>query len=287
MTDGTDNSLEALFNNPIESQVDEAEGEAYEAPPAEVEQPEIQDDTGEISAPPVEKQGDPIAAFKAKALDEGRKRQAAELRIQQLEAERNQWMQSQSQNQQKPAPEVKAPTTPDQFDTYEGYLSAIADERATAKANEIFEKYAKTQEEQQQKYQLDTQTAKDVSSMAQVGSEKYPDFAQVVGNQGVQITDHMMNSLLAIDNGHDVAYQLGMNPQVSAQIANLPPSSQARAIGEIARNMRASSEVPKPTPVVQPVIPKTLTQTRSASGQYTGKPWTGPTALDQVFSKKY
>lgn len=282
MTDGTEQSLEQMFNSPtVEDSVDSHE--EHEVPQEPIEQEHKQEDTGVEAVPPTAKQGDPLAAFKAKALDENRKRQAAELRVQQLEAERNQWLQSQ---QPKAVQEPKAQITPDQFNTYEDYLAAVADERAAAKAKEIFEGYTKQQEERQQQYQIATQTAKDVSEMARVGAEKYQDFAQVVGSPDVPISEHMMNCMLAIDGGHDVAYQLGMNPNIAAHIARMPPSSQARAIGELAKSLRASSTT-TPQPVSQPVIPKTLTQTRSASGQFTNKPWAGATPLDQVFSNKY
>jgi predicted outer membrane protein len=141
----------------------------------------------------------------------------------------------------------------------------------------------------QQQQTVQRQAAEDLQDMIKAGKEKYPDFEQVVGSQHVPITEVMMTTMMAIDGGHEIAYSLGMNPAEAARIARMPPSSQAREIGKLAREIAAAaaaSAAPAVTTApVAPPLPKTLTQTRSAGGQFT-KTWTGPTPLDDIFRKK-
>jgi hypothetical protein len=301
--------LENLFNGTAEP--------SEPTPPVEVTPPEPAPQepapTGEPQppAPPAEEPEDPkVTAFKAKAIDEGKKRQRleqenAELRQRQAQVEQYLQQLAHQQRQQQQAPQQKPQgIQPQDYPTYEAYLEAVAEQKATVKAQEIWETNMRRTMEAQRQEAIQQQTAADLADMLKAGKEKYPDFEQVVANPHVPVTDTMLNAMMVIDGGHEVSYFLGQNPMEAARIANLPPSSQAREIGKLAKQITAPLQVPPvaqvapvvmppaaPAPVAAapapavPELPKTLTQTRSAGGQFT-KAWTGPTPLDEVFRKK-
>jgi hypothetical protein len=301
--------LENLFNGTAEP--------SEPTPPVEVTPPEPAPQepapTGEPQppAPPAEEPEDPkVTAFKAKAIDEGKKRQRleqenAELRQRQAQVEQYLQQLAHQQRQQQQAPQQKPQgIQPQDYPTYEAYLEAVAEQKATVKAQEIWETNMRRTMEAQRQAAIQQQTAADLADMLKAGKEKYPDFEQVVANPHVPVTDTMLNAMMVIDGGHEVSYFLGQNPMEAARIANLPPSSQAREIGKLAKQITAPLQVPPvaqvapvvmppaaPAPVAAapapavPELPKTLTQTRSAGGQFT-KAWTGPTPLDEVFRKK-
>lgn len=297
--------LENLFNGTAEPSEPTPPVEPTPPEPAPAEPAPTGEETP--PAPPAEEPEDPkVTAFKAKAIDEGKKRQRleqenAELRQQKAQFEHYLQQLAQQQRQQQQAPQQKPQgIQPQDYPTYEAYLEAVAEQKATAKAQEIWETNMRRTMEAQRQAAIQQQTAADLADMLKAGKEKYPDFEQVVANPHVQVTDTMLNAMMVIDGGHEVSYFLGQNPMEAARIANLPPSSQAREIGRLAKQITAPLQAPvapvvtppaAPAPVAAapapavPELPKTLTQTRSASGQFT-KAWTGPTPLDQVVKRK-
>lgn len=300
--------LENLFNGPSEPSEPAPIAEHNE--PAPESTPQEPEPKGEQQpAPPAEEHENPeVKAFKAKAIDEAKKRQKLEQDFAELQRKNAQYeqylrqLQAQQQRQQAPQqPQKPQALRPDQFDTYEAYLEAVAEQKASAKAQEIFETnmrkvYQAQQQQQAERQQQVTrqQTAADLAEMVKAGVDKYPDFEQVIANPNVAITDAMMNALMANPDGHEVGYFLGQNPGEAARIARMPPSSQAREIGKLAKQLAAPLPVPtaiEPPPAAQvtappvPELPKTLTQTRSAGGQFT-KTWTGPTPLDDVVKRR-
>jgi hypothetical protein len=299
-------SLENLFNGPAATN---EPATPVETPPPEPA-PNEPAPTGEPNpAPPAEEHEDPqVRAFKAKAIDEGKKRQRLEQDLaeaQRQNAEYQRYLQqlhAQQQQRQQQAPQQQAQPQelhPSQFSTYEEYLRAeakhAAKEEAKRELQEAIGQMSKAQREEQERRQqafIQQQTAADVTDMLTAGQGKYEDFQRVAAS--MPLSDPMMNAALVLDNGHDVIYHLGMNPAEAARIYQLPPSSQAREIAKIAKQIAVPLQppvaVPPPPvaavpPVVAPELPKTLTQTRSAGGQFT-KTWTGPTPLDQVVRRK-
>lgn len=72
--------------------------------------------------------------------------------------------------------------------------------------------------------------------------EKYPDYAEVAeadpAQGGPTITDAMAAAILQIDNGTDVAYHLGQNPEESLRIAQIAnPVRQFIEIGRVAERL--------------------------------------------------
>lgn len=289
--------LENLFNGPSEPSEPAPIAEHNEPAPEPTPEPEPK---GEPQpAPPAEEHEDPkVTAFKAKAIDEAKKRQKLEQDFMELQRKNAQYEQylrqlqaQQQQRQQAQQPQKPQGLQPQQFETYEAYLEAVAEQKAAAKAQEIFAENMRKAYQAQQQQVIQRQTASDLAEMVKAGVEKYADFEQVISNPNVPITDAMMTALMANPDGHEVGYFLGQNPMEAARIARMPPSSQAREIGKLAKQLAAPLPAPPVAPVVQapapvvPELPKTLTQTRSASGQFT-KAWAGPTPLDEVIKRK-
>lgn len=71
---------------------------------------------------------------------------------------------------------------------------------------------------------------------------RYKDFDAVVYRDGLPITQPMVEIMAESDMGADVAYYLGSNPHIAAQISRLPAVKAARQIGLI----EASLALPQP-----------------------------------------
>lgn len=237
-------------------------------------------DQGELQAePPAAKPQEPDHVPRAALQDERRKRQELEQRLAAYEQQLRQNAQPPVRQRQAEAPKALSPAD---FGTYEQYLEAVAEAKAEEKAAKVFETHMRKMSEAQQAAQLQQQTAEDLGDMLTAGRSKYADFDTVVGNPNVPITDIMMNTMMAIDGGHEAAYHLATNPAEAARIARMPPSTQAREVGRLAKQLAA----PAPAPVV-PTLPKTLTTTRSTDGRFAGSnAWTGPAPLTDILKGK-
>lgn len=236
--------------------------------------PQVPIDQGVTQAePPTAKPQESDHVPRAALQDERRKRQEME---QELRTLREHVMRQQQPRQAQP----EAPKTlkPEQFETYEQYMEALAESKAEAKASAVFEARLRQMSEAQQVAQVQQQTAADLGDMLTAGREKYADFDEVVANPSVPISDAMMTVMMAIDGGHEVSYHLGRNPAEAARIYRLPPSSQAREVAKLAKQLATPAPVATP-----PQLPKTLTTTRSTDGRFT-KPgaWNGPTPLNDL-----
>lgn len=68
--------------------------------------------------------------------------------------------------------------------------------------------------------------------------EKYPDYAEVAEADGLQITNAMTAGILMVENGPDVAYHLGQNPEEASRIAAIAnPNMQLIEIARIAERL--------------------------------------------------
>ena len=84
-------------------------------------------------------------------------------------------------------------------------------------------------------------------------AEKHPDFAAVVGNPTLKITQDMLSVFQDSEKGPDIAYHLGKNPDVAAKLARLPKNKMALAIGRLERDI--STPKPQPTNAPEPPTP--------------------------------
>jgi hypothetical protein len=81
---------------------------------------------------------------------------------------------------------------------------------------------------------------------------KYADFEAVALSGDVPISDIMAEAIRTSDSGADVAYYLGRNRAVAAQIARMTPIEAARAIGRIEATLtapKARTETSAPAPI--------------------------------------
>ncbi len=292
MEENTGTALESLFQDQSEAIDTET------AAPVEIEV-----DKGEPATPPVAQQTESEHVPRAALQDERRKRQEyereanehkqrnAELTRQNAEYQQHmQQLYAQQQHASQVQPQQRQGLNPEQFNTYEAYLEAVADAKAEQRVQAALQQYGQQQAEQQKQYvaqqrqqqqhqELVRQTLEDLEPTLTAGRSKYADFDAVVANDSVAISEPMMTIMMGLQGSHDIFYHLGKNPAEASRISRLAPSSQARELGKLAMS------VATPPAAVVHSIPKTLTQTRSASGQYTSKPWTGPAPLDDLFKK--
>lgn len=172
-----------------------------------------------------------------------------------------------------PAPPVDAKPTREQFDDPDLYDTALtewgeregtrkvearlAEERRTTEAATAAAKVEETRvanEAASQKIQ-DSWNEKVVTAQ-----EKYPDYMEVTmatpENGGPTISDPMVAALVEADNGPDVAYFLGQNPDESQRIAALPTvAAQMLAIGRLAERIAnpPRRRSPPPAPPIEPI----------------------------------
>lgn len=86
--------------------------------------------------------------------------------------------------------------------------------------------------------------------------EKYPDYDAVVhGNKELAITQHMAEAIRQHDNGTDIAYHLGANPQEALRIASLSPYGQLLELGVIAASLKQAPAKPPVSAAPAPIKP--------------------------------
>lgn len=139
------------------------------------------------------------------------------------------------QQQSAPAPKREA------FEDDEAFTRAqiehLADKRAA-------EKIAEHEKAQQQERVYETFQEK-----AEKATERYADFHAVVSNPMLPINESMAEFIAESDLGADVAYHLGKNPHLAAQISHLSPVKAARELARIEAELAAK---PKATPSKAP-----------------------------------
>lgn len=175
-----------------------------------------------------------------------------------LEVARKQGPQPEAQPKPASTGEPKA----DQFKSYEEYLEARAEwkaeQRVEKRLGELREK-AQRQAGQAEQEKLQSQWEKRVSEALTT----YDDFEEVALSPEVPISEPMMAAILRSPKGADVAYHLGKNHELAAQIAALDPISAAIRIGELAASL--TRPTPKKTtgapPPINPVGGRASTST--------------------------
>lgn len=156
--------------------------------------------------------------------------------------------------------------TRDQFDDPESYDDALTTWATREGERRAGEKIAAEQaaaEAKTREAEVAAQNARAQERIAElnanwiekttVAAQKYPDFKEVAeGNHTV--SNDMALAILHANNGADVAYYLGQNPEESARIATLPPVAQGLQIGMIASRLAtpaARSPRPRPLEVIE------------------------------------
>jgi len=83
-------------------------------------------------------------------------------------------------------------------------------------------------------------------------AEKAADYYDIAHNPYLDVSESMRDALIAADNGPEVLYHLGKNPQEASRIFHLPPHVQALEIGRL--DARLSMPQPKKTTSAPPPI---------------------------------
>lgn len=155
------------------------------------------------------------------------------------------------QSEAKPQPPSSGEPKADQFKSYEEYLEARAEwkaeQRVEKRLGELRDN-AQRQAGQAEQEKLQTQWEKRVSEALTT----YDDFEEVALSPEVPISEPMMAAILRSPKGADVAYHLGKNHDLAAQIAALDPIGAAIRIGELAASL--TRPTPKKTTGAPPPI---------------------------------
>lgn len=154
----------------------------------------------------------------------------------------------------------------DQFDDPEAYDEALVSWTAKQTAAEV---RAEIEAEADRKAKADAKTAQDAertktqteraeawASKREAFMKDHPDFEDVAESEDVKISPVMTALILEADNGPELAYALGKNPEQSARIAQLTsPAKVALEMGKFAASIEAAKKpkVSKAPPPAKPL----------------------------------
>ena len=144
-------------------------------------------------------------------------------------------------------PELKEPNR-DDYSDYEQFLEARSEYVAEKRFSDLSAKAdAKQAERDRTNEQRTIETRWEDST--DTAREKYDDFDEVAFGE-VNVTETMGLAIKDSDDGGEIAYYLGKNPEESDKIAKLSPLAQIKAIGRIEeRLIERPTRKPPPTPV--------------------------------------
>ncbi len=237
---------------PTEPQGTEVEDTGAPAPDLAEDQP------GESAAP--NDGGEPAAKPKKKGFQERlgeltRKRREAERSAEQL-AEENARLKAQlegSQPSKKEEPAAAKPPVETDFEDYSDFLAA----KARHEARQEIEAENRRREEQQQQSAQQEQSQKQHAEFMQrceAASELYEDFVEVAFSGDVPVNETMTEVIMGAENGPDIAYWLGSNPEEAKRISQLPPTLAAMEMGKIGAAVKRP-EPKKTTNAPEPLEP--------------------------------
>lgn len=147
----------------------------------------------------------------------------------------------------------------DDFDDYEAYLEAKAAHVAEQRVQEAEEKrQAQLAEQAHQASVVEFQDARD--ELVNRGIDSFDDFEDVVFSDDLQISPLMAQAVVQADNGHEVMYHLGTNPDTAEKISRMNDYAQLIEIGRISAEVarpKAPSQAPPPITPVDGATPST------------------------------
>ncbi|MGO8955319.1 MAG: hypothetical protein ACLPWS_06785 [Rhodomicrobium sp.] len=140
---------------------------------------------------------------------------------------------------------LQSPGRPQDYRTPEDYTRAVAGHAVREVGADMLARQAAQAQE------LAIKAAADAWSEATSEfRQKVPDFDTVAHNPNVTVTAIMADAIRESSRGPEIAYYLGKNPAEAAQIASLPPVSQATSIARlearIGSNAVSVSRAPQP-----------------------------------------
>ena len=140
---------------------------------------------------------------------------------------------------------LQNPGRPQDYRSPEDYTRAIAEQAAREVGAGLLARQAAQAQE------FAARAAQEAWSETAAGfRQRVPDFDAVAHNPNLSITPVMAGAIRESGKGAEIAYYLGKNPGEAAQIAALPPVSQATAIarieGRLGANAVSVSRAPQP-----------------------------------------
>jgi hypothetical protein len=163
--------------------------------------------------------------------------------------------------------ETPRPTRAD-FDTPEAYdaavdtWAAVRADAAAKKAQADLEAKAEADRAAAEKAANETRIQAEVAELGKswqvqktAAIEKYPDYVEVAENPDVRIDVPMAHTAIQAENGADILYHLGKNPEEAARIAGLTPARQIFEIGRLSATLaqRATVDVSRAPPPIAPL----------------------------------
>jgi hypothetical protein len=135
----------------------------------------------------------------------------------------------------------------DQFSSYEEYLEALADwkasQRIQAELQRAEQQRAEIQEQEAARARLDTYTERVDEAKA-----KYEDFDEVVGRDDIMIPQAVHLAVVESANGPDVAYYLGKHPSVCRELQQMSPVAAVVEVGRISRMLEGGAAIRSKAP---------------------------------------
>jgi len=164
------------------------------------------------------------------------------------------------------------------------YISDLADWKAEQKVAQLRQEILATQQ-----YQVAVQEAERIRNKAletaQVGSERYPDFMEVVvegaENDEWPLTKPMLDAALESDRGPDILYYLATNPDEAEKVARMDTRQQDRWFGR----MEATLKRPEARKVSK--APAPVKTARGSGGKFAPDPSTSDfAAFERMANQK-
>lgn len=143
---------------------------------------------------------------------------------------------------------------PDQFQTTEEYVEAVAE----WKADELLKKrieVAQREHQERARAQHHEQVLTTFKEREHAAKAKYEDFEEVAYDPSLPITPAMAQVIQESDLGPEVAYFLGKNPKDAERISRLSPFLQAKELGRIEDKIASTPAAPKPSKAPEPISP--------------------------------
>lgn len=168
------------------------------------------------------------------------------------------------QTQQQPKP-VATDALPkrESFSSDEDFAMAVIEHKAEQKAKEYVDKRSREDSEVRAR-QEQQKVAESYQERVTKVAAKYDDFSEVVENPQLTISPAMAAVIQLHDQGPEVAYHLGKNPEEARRIASLHPLRAAAEIGALAAKLAATPTPGKPTSnapaPIAPVAGKTVVE---------------------------
>lgn len=210
---------------------------------------------GQIDGQPAEDDGaQPEAEDKESASKSRRERRKAQMdRVKQEARE----AQERAAHLERELARVKgADTKPpklEDFEDHDEYLAELsafkAEQRMNSRQVQDLEREAaasKKQTEELQQRQAQ-EAAQNWAAQADEARTRYADFDAVTGADDLRISNDMAHHITMSDNGADIAYHLGMNKELAAELATLPAPELAGAMRMLERTVTAQTPKPRTT----------------------------------------